>query len=99
MKQSLMQGGKLGVGHSSLLNSHFQTQYILPNTEYTTVCNPDFAPLICNEFVSTFLQQDSEGMGVSESKLDRREAIELTRHLCHWLAKEAMTCAVVETNQ
>ena len=29
----------------------------IPEIEYTTVCNADFAPLICNEFVTTFLDK------------------------------------------
>ena len=30
----------------------------IPQPEYTTVCNADFAPLICNEFVSEFLDKE-----------------------------------------
>ena len=101
MKQALLPGQQAqGPGGHGLFSNHFQTPYVLPSTEYTTVCNTDFAPLICNEFVSSFLQQDGQGMGLNnnEGKLERREAIDLTRHLCHWLSKEAMTCAVVELN-
>jgi hypothetical protein len=38
------------------INSPYNQSFVLPNTEYTTVCNADFAPLICNEFISVFLQ-------------------------------------------
>jgi len=105
LKQGFLQsqGHGASIQQHPFLNAAFSARYILPNTEYTTVCNTDFAPLICNEFVSSFLQQDNQGMGNSggtggNQKLERREAIDLTRHLCHWLAKEGMSCAVVELN-
>lgn len=101
MKQAHFTGQQVqGHGGPAVFTNHFSAPYVMPSTEYTTVCNTDFAPLICNEFVSSFLQQDGQGMGLAnnEGKLERREAIDLTRHLCHWLSKEAMTCAVVELN-
>lgn len=36
----------------------------IPMTEFTTVCNADFAPLICNEFITEFLDKNPEGAGL-----------------------------------
>lgn len=30
----------------------------IPQAEYTAVCNADFAPLICNDFVNEFLDKE-----------------------------------------
>ena len=30
----------------------------IPQAEYTAVCNADFAPLICNDFVSEFMEKE-----------------------------------------
>ena len=30
----------------------------MPQVEYTTICNSDFAPLICNDFVTDYLDKD-----------------------------------------
>ena len=66
----------------------------IPEIEYTTVCNADFAPLICNEFVTSFL--DKKGR---QNLIERNEAIDLTHNFCYWLAKQDLTCAVVQLNQ
>ena len=47
---------KQGEEDIGFINSPYNQSFVLPNTEYTTVCNADFAPLICNEFISVFLQ-------------------------------------------
>jgi hypothetical protein len=54
----------------------------MPQIEYSTVCNADFAPLICNDFVTDYLDKDH---GVCQ--IDRAEAIDLTRNFCFWLYK------------
>ena len=30
----------------------------IPQAEYTAVCNADFAPLICNDFICEFLDKE-----------------------------------------
>ena len=30
----------------------------IPQAEYTAACNADFAPLICNDFVTEFLDKE-----------------------------------------
>lgn len=62
--------------------SESDEEFITPQIEYSTVCNADFAPLICNEFVTDFL--DKEGRS---NLLDRTEAIDLTRNFCYWVSK------------
>jgi len=53
----------------------------IPQAEYTAVCNADFAPLICNDFVSEFMEKEH-----GASQLDRADAIDLTRNFCFWIA-------------
>jgi hypothetical protein len=65
----------------------------IPITEFTTVCNADFAPLICNEFVSEFLDKNSEGC-----QIERSDAIDLTRNFCSWICKQDLTCAEIQMN-
>lgn len=65
----------------------------IPMTEFTTVCNADFAPLICNEFISEFLDKNPEGAG-----LERQDAIDLTRNFCAWISKHDLTCAEIQMN-
>ena len=57
-------------------------EFEIPDVEYTTVCNADFAPLICNEFVTDFL--DKKGR---QKLIERNDAIDLTHNFCYWLAK------------
>ena len=61
---------------------------VYPQLEYTSVCNSDFLPLICNEFVTTYLDKNQRLM-----HLDRADAIDLTRNLCWWLTEYDLTCA------
>ena len=65
----------------------------VPMTEFTTVCNADFAPLICNEFISEFLDKNSEG-----AALERQDAIDLTRNFCSWISRHDLTCAEIQMN-
>jgi hypothetical protein len=53
----------------------------IPQAEYTAVCNADFAPLICNDFVSEFMEKEH-----GACQLDRADAIDLTRNFCFWIA-------------
>ena len=62
----------------------------MPQIEYSTICNADFAPLICNDFVTEYLDKDH---GVCQ--LDRAEAIDLTRNFCYWLYKNDLSCAFI----
>ena len=71
----------------------YMDEEYIPFTEFTTVCNADFAPLICNEFVSDFLDKNIEGC-----TLDRQDAIDLTRNFCSWVCKHDLTCAEIQMN-
>lgn len=35
-----------------------EEEIYIPQAEYTAVCNSDFAPLICNDFVSEFMDKE-----------------------------------------
>lgn len=62
----------------------------IPQAEYTAVCNADFLPMVCNEFVTEFLDKAH-----GACQLDRAEAIDLTRNLNHWVATHDLTCCRV----
>ena len=57
------------------------------------MCNADFAPLICNDFVSEFLDKEH-----GACLIDRAEAIDLTRNFCYWVASNGLTCAYIALN-
>ena len=61
-----------------------------PLIEYTTVCNADFLPVICNDFVSDYLDKNYRSR-----HLDRADAIDLTRNFCWWLSQNDLSCAVI----
>ncbi len=65
----------------------------IPQAEYTAVCNADFAPLICNDFVSEFMEKEH-----GACQLDRADAIDLTRNFCFWIASTGATCAHIGLN-
>ena len=48
----------------------------IPQQEYTAVCNGDFLPMVCNEFVTEFFDKEHGACA-----LDRGDAIDLTRNL------------------
>mmetsp|Transcript_34940 Transcript_34940/g.33980 ORF Transcript_34940/g.33980 Transcript_34940/m.33980 type:complete len:89 (+) Transcript_34940:265-531(+) len=66
----------------------------IPQAEYTAVCNVDFAPLICNDFVTEFLDKEHGACA-----LERSEAVELTRNFCHWISHKGLTCVIIGINQ
>jgi len=70
-----------------------EEEIYIPQAEYTAVCNADFAPLICNEFVSEFLYREH-----GACRLDRADAIDLTRNFCHWIFQKGLTCAKIQLN-
>lgn len=53
----------------------------IPQAEYTAVCNADFAPMVCNDFMSEFLLKEH-----GACNLERTDAIDLTRNFCYWVA-------------
>jgi hypothetical protein len=61
--------------------------------EYSTVNNGDFLPIICNDFVTDYLERQH---GVC--CLERADAIDLTRNFCHWVAINGLTCARISLN-
>ena len=58
-------------------------------TTYCQVNNCEFAPEICNEFVTIYLDEPNRNQG----RLLRNEIIDLTQHLCHWLFTNRLTCS------
>ena len=51
------------------------------DNDFSTINNAEFAPEICNEFVTIYLDEDLNNKG----NVSRTEIIDLTQHLCHWL--------------
>ena len=65
----------------------------IPQAEYTAVCNADFAPLICNDFVTEFLDKEH-----GACQLERNDAVDLTRNFCFWIVEKGLTCANIMLN-
>ena len=63
----------------------------IPQAEYSSVCNADFLPMICNDFIQEFLDKEH-----GACQLPRLEAINLTRNFCHWIAEHGLTCARIQ---
>ena len=63
-------------------------EIFIPQAEYSAVCNGDFLPMICNDFVQEFLEKDHGACNIN-----RTESINLTRNFCHWVAHNGLTCA------
>ena len=57
--------------------------------DYTEMNNAEFAPEICNEFVTVYM----ETPGSNQGKISTSEIIDLTQHLCHWLFLNRLTCS------
>jgi len=88
-------GAGVGGGDHQFLNDpmdYIDDNY-LPHTEYTTVCNGDFAPIVCNDFICEFLDKDH-----GACSLDKSDAIDLTRNFCDWMSRSGLTCAVIKLN-
>ena len=49
--------------------------------EYTEVNNAEFAPEICNEYVTVYMDSSGNNCG----NIPISEIIDLTQHLCHWM--------------
>lgn len=49
--------------------------------EYTEINNAEFAPEICNEYVTVYMESPGNNVG----KIQISEVIDLTQHFCHWL--------------
>ena len=62
----------------------------IPLTELTTVCNADFVPIVCNEFVTDFMEKKTDGC-----QIERQDAIDLTRNFCSWICRHDLTCAEI----
>ena len=58
-------------------------------TTYCAVNNCEFAPEVCNEFVTIYLDEPNKNAG----KITRTELIDLTQHVCHWLFTNRLTCS------
>ena len=67
-----------------------EPQIYIPQAEYTAVCNADFLPMICNDFITEFLDKDD-----GACQIDKGEAIDLVRNFCFWIAENDLTCAKI----
>ena len=65
-----------------------EEEIFIPQAEYSAVCNADFLPMICNDFIQEFLDKDH-----GACQLSRTDAINLTRNFCMWIANNGLTCA------
>lgn len=65
-----------------------EEEIFIPQAEYSAVCNSDFLPMICNDFIQEFMDKDH-----GACQLTRTDAINLTRNFCHWIAHHGLTCA------
>lgn len=65
-----------------------EDEVFIPQAEYSAVCNADFLPMICNDFIQEFLDKEH-----GACTIPRIEAINLTRNFCHWIADNGLTCA------
>ena len=61
---------------------------IRKSTSYCEVHNSEFAPDMCNEFVTIYLDESVNNPG----KLCRDSLMDLTHHFCHWLFINRLTC-------
>lgn len=68
-----------------------EEEIFIPQAEYSAVCNSDFLPMICNDFIQEFMDKDH-----GACQLTRTEAINLTRNFCHWIAHHGLTCARIQ---
>lgn len=60
----------------------------MPIHEFCSINNAEVVPEICNEFVTIYLEGTKEGIGIN-----REDAIDYTRNLCHWLFINGHTCS------
>ena len=67
-----------------------QEELYIPQAEYTAVCNADFLPMICNEFITEFLPKEHGACTIEQG-----EAIDLVRNFNAWIADYDLTCAKV----
>ena len=51
--------------------------------------NCEYAPEVCNEFVTIYLDEPNRNQG----RIKKSEIIDLTQHLCHWLFTNRLTCS------
>ena len=68
-----------------------EEEIFIPQAEYSAVCNGDFLPMICNDFVLEFMEKDHGACNLS-----RADAINLTRNFYHWDAENGLTCARIQ---
>ena len=56
---------------------------------FSSINNCDFAPEVCNEFVTIYLDEPGHNKG----EILRSEIIDLCQHFCHWLFTNKLTCS------
>ncbi len=67
-----------------------QEELYIPQAEYTAVCNADFLPMICNEFITEFMPKEHGACIIEQG-----EAIDLVRNFNFWISEYDLTCAKV----
>ena len=63
-------------------------QLLTTKDEFVVTNNAEFVPHLANEFVLNYNQK--VGM-----KLEKNDAIDLTRNFCHWIYKHGLTCSQI----
>lgn len=64
-----------------------EIQKKMQNTQFCLANTAEYAPEICNEFVTVYMEDNRELFNI-----DRVDCIDLTINLCHWLFEHQFTC-------
>jgi hypothetical protein len=56
--------------------------------EFCVINNAEVLPEVCNEFITIYLDTKKDACG-----MQKEDAIDYTRHLCHWLFINGHTCS------
>lgn len=60
---------------------------VINKHEFSTINNGEVAPEICNEFITIYIENKKD------CEIDKNDAIDYTRNLCHWLFLNGHTCS------
>ena len=67
-----------------------EEELYIPQAEYTAICNADYLPMICNEFITEFLEKEH-----GACSLEKGEAIDLVRNFNFWISELNLTCCKI----
>lgn len=82
----LLDGSKISTMHAAQVCLQYMAQKTRSGKQdFVEINNCEMMPEICNEFVTIFIDQQ-------KYKIDRGDAIDLTRNFCCWIRKYGLTC-------